>query len=38
MEVKCQLSVLDNRLEENEFISGSTYSIADMAIWPCMVA
>lgn len=34
MEVKRQLSVLDNRLEENEFISGSTYSIADMAIWP----
>ena len=34
MEVKRQLSVLDNRLEENEFISGSTYSIADMSIWP----
>ena len=34
MEVKRQLSVLDNRLSETEFISGPTYSIADMAIWP----
>ena len=34
MEVKRQLSVLDNRLADCEFISGSTYSIADMAIWP----
>ena len=34
MEVKRQLSVLDNRLADCEFISGETYSIADMAIWP----
>ena len=34
MEVKRQLSVFDNRLADCEFISGSTYSIADMAIWP----
>ena len=34
MEVKRQLSVLDNRLKDCEFVSGSTYSIADMAIWP----
>ena len=34
MEVKRQLSVVDNRLADCEFISGSTYSIADMAIWP----
>ena len=34
MEVKRQLSVLDKRLAECEFISGPTYSIADMAIWP----
>jgi GST-like protein len=34
MEVKRQLSVLDKRLSDCEFVSGSTYSIADMAIWP----
>ena len=34
MEVKRQLSVLDQRLSISEFISGSTYTIADMAIWP----
>ena len=34
MEVKRQLSVLDQRLSTSEFISGSTYTIADMAIWP----
>ena len=34
MEVKRQLSVLDVRLADCEFVSGSTYSIADMAIWP----
>jgi len=34
MEVKRQLDVLDRRLGENEYIAGSDYSIADMAIWP----
>ncbi len=34
MEVKRQLDVLDRQLAENEFIAGSEYSIADMAIWP----
>jgi GST-like protein len=34
MEVKRQLDVLDRQLAENEFISGSEYTIADMAIWP----
>ena len=34
MEVKRQLSVLDQRLSTNEFIAGGTYTIADMAIWP----
>ena len=34
MEVKRQLSVLDVRLADCEFVSGSTYSIADMAVWP----
>lgn len=34
MEVKRQLDVLDKQLEKNEFISGSQYTIADMAIWP----
>ena len=34
MEVKRQLDVLDRRLADNEFIAGSEYTIADMAIWP----
>lgn len=34
MEVKRQLDVLDRRLSQNEFVSGTEYSIADMAIWP----
>ncbi|MCC2615882.1 glutathione-dependent disulfide-bond oxidoreductase [Aestuariibacter halophilus] len=34
MEVKRQLSVLDNHLADNDFMAGSEYSIADIAIWP----
>ena len=34
MEVKRQLDVLDKRLAEVEFVAGSDYTIADMAIWP----
>lgn len=34
METKRQLDVLDKRLADNEFIAGSEYTIADMAIWP----
>ncbi len=34
MEVKRQLDVLNQHLTKNEFISGSNYSIADIAIWP----
>jgi GSH-dependent disulfide-bond oxidoreductase len=34
MEVKRQLDVLDRHLAEHEYMAGSEYSIADMAIWP----
>ena len=34
MEVKRQLDVLDRRLAENEYLAGSDYTIADMAVWP----
>jgi GST-like protein len=34
METKRQLHVLDTHLADNEYMIGSDYSIADMAIWP----
>ncbi len=34
MEAKRQLDVLDKQLAGNEYIAGSEYTIADMAIWP----
>jgi GSH-dependent disulfide-bond oxidoreductase len=34
MEVKRQLDVLDRRLADNEYLAGSEYTIADMAVWP----
>ena len=34
METKRQLDVLDKHLAKNEFMAGSEYSIAAMAIWP----
>lgn len=34
MEVKRQLDVLDRRLAETEYLAGSDYTIADMAVWP----
>jgi GST-like protein len=34
MEAKRQLDVLDRRLGQSEFIAGSRYSIADIALWP----
>lgn len=34
MEVKRQMDVLDRHLADNEYMAGSEYTIADMAIWP----
>jgi len=34
MEAKRQFDVLNRRLAESEFVAGSDYSIADIAIWP----
>jgi len=34
MEAKRHLDVLDKQLAKNEYIAGSEYTIADMAIWP----
>ena len=34
MEAKRQLDVLDRRLEASEYIAGSNYTIADIAVWP----
>ena len=34
MEVKRQMDVLDRHLADNEYMAGSEYSIADMAIMP----
>ena len=34
MEAKRQLDVLDRRLAESEYLGGSEYTIADIAVWP----
>jgi GST-like protein len=34
MEVKRQLDVLDKRLADNEYLAGSEFTIADIAVWP----
>ena len=34
METKRQLDVLDRRLADNEYLAGSQYTIADMAVFP----
>jgi GSH-dependent disulfide-bond oxidoreductase len=34
MEVKRELDVLDKRLAQSEYLGGSEYTIADIAVWP----
>ena len=34
MEAKRQLDVLNRQLGDNEYVAGSEYSVADIAIWP----
>jgi GSH-dependent disulfide-bond oxidoreductase len=34
MEVKRQMDVLNRRLAESEYLGGTQYTIADMAVWP----
>jgi GST-like protein len=34
METKRQLDVLDRRLAETQYLAGSDYTIADIAVWP----
>jgi GST-like protein len=34
MEVKRQMDVLDRRLAESEYLGGTQYTIADIAVWP----
>lgn len=34
MEAKRQLDVLDKRLAQTEYLAGSEYTIADIAVWP----
>ena len=34
METKRQMDVLDRRLKDNEYLAGTEYTIADIAVWP----